>query len=86
LAVADLPENSCMNIVATGDSTLLLRMISTPSLALAYAAEGIRVNAVAPGWIATPLTQALQDDEERSRRCCNARPWDAGASPKTCPR
>lgn len=38
----------------------------TRSLALAWAAEGIRVNAVAPGWIATPLTQALQDDRERS--------------------
>jgi len=39
----------------------------TKSLAIAYAAEGIRVNAVAPGWIATPLTQALQDDPARSR-------------------
>ncbi|OZI78914.1 MULTISPECIES: SDR family NAD(P)-dependent oxidoreductase [Bordetella] len=38
----------------------------TKSLALAYAADGIRVNAVAPGWIATPLTQALQDDPQRS--------------------
>ncbi|MFJ1299957.1 SDR family NAD(P)-dependent oxidoreductase [Pseudomonadota bacterium AL_CKDN230030165-1A_HGKHYDSX7] len=38
----------------------------TKSLALAYAAEGIRVNAVAPGWIATPLTQALQEDPLRS--------------------
>ena len=38
----------------------------TKSLALAYADEGIRVNAVAPGWIATPLTQALQDDPGRS--------------------
>jgi NAD(P)-dependent dehydrogenase (short-subunit alcohol dehydrogenase family) len=38
----------------------------TKSLAIAYAADGIRVNAVAPGWIATPLTQALQDDETRS--------------------
>jgi NAD(P)-dependent dehydrogenase (short-subunit alcohol dehydrogenase family) len=38
----------------------------TKSLALAYAADGIRVNAVAPGWIATPLTQALQDDPERA--------------------
>ncbi len=38
----------------------------TKSLAIAYAAEGIRVNAVAPGWIATPLTQALQDDPDRS--------------------
>ena len=38
----------------------------TKSLAIAYAADGIRVNAVAPGWIATPLTQALQDDAARS--------------------
>ena len=38
----------------------------TKSLAIAWAAEGIRVNAVAPGWIATPLTQALQDDPVRS--------------------
>ncbi|MGF6703021.1 NAD(P)-dependent dehydrogenase (short-subunit alcohol dehydrogenase family) [Paraburkholderia sp. MM5496-R1] len=38
----------------------------TKSLAIAYAADGIRVNAVAPGWIATPLTQALQDDDDRS--------------------
>lgn len=38
----------------------------TKSLAIAYAADGIRVNAVAPGWIATPLTQALQDDPERA--------------------
>ncbi len=38
----------------------------TKSLALAYADDGIRVNAVAPGWIATPLTIALQQDAERS--------------------
>jgi len=38
----------------------------TKSLALAYAADKIRVNAVAPGWIATPLTQALQEDAGRS--------------------
>jgi len=38
----------------------------TKSLAIAYAADGIRVNAVAPGWIATALTQALQDDPVRS--------------------
>ena len=38
----------------------------TKSLAIAYAEQGIRVNAIAPGWIATSLTQALQDDPERS--------------------
>jgi NAD(P)-dependent dehydrogenase (short-subunit alcohol dehydrogenase family) len=38
----------------------------TKSLASAYAVDGIRVNAIAPGWVATPLTQALQDDPARS--------------------
>jgi NAD(P)-dependent dehydrogenase (short-subunit alcohol dehydrogenase family) len=38
----------------------------TKSLAAAWAAEGVRVNAVAPGWIETPLTQVLRDDAERS--------------------
>ena len=38
----------------------------TKSLAIAYAADGIRVNAVAPGWIATRLTGALQEDAARS--------------------
>lgn len=38
----------------------------TKSLAIAYAPQGIRVNAIAPGWIATPLTQALQEDPARS--------------------
>jgi NAD(P)-dependent dehydrogenase (short-subunit alcohol dehydrogenase family) len=37
----------------------------TKGLAVGWAAQGIRVNAVAPGWIATPLTQVLQDDPAR---------------------
>jgi NAD(P)-dependent dehydrogenase (short-subunit alcohol dehydrogenase family) len=39
----------------------------TKSLAIAYAADGIRVNALAPGWVGTPLTQGLRDDPERDR-------------------
>jgi NAD(P)-dependent dehydrogenase (short-subunit alcohol dehydrogenase family) len=38
----------------------------TKSLALAYAADDIRVNAVAPGWVATSFTQALRDDRDRN--------------------
>ncbi|HUE46994.1 MAG TPA: SDR family oxidoreductase [Aestuariivirgaceae bacterium] len=37
----------------------------TKSLAAAWAGENIRVNAVAPGWIATALTRGLQDDPAR---------------------
>lgn len=54
----------------------------TKSLALAYAAEGIRVNAVAPGWIATPLTQALQDDAERSRSLLERTPLGRWGRPE----
>lgn len=38
----------------------------TKSLALAYAEDGIRVNALAPGYIETPLTAWFRDDPARN--------------------
>ncbi|QCP62377.1 SDR family NAD(P)-dependent oxidoreductase [Pantoea sp. SO10] len=53
----------------------------TKSLAIAYAAEGIRVNAVAPGWIATSLTQALQDDPLRAEPILSRTPLKRWGTP-----
>jgi NAD(P)-dependent dehydrogenase (short-subunit alcohol dehydrogenase family) len=38
----------------------------TKALAVAYAVDSIRVNAVAPGWIATPLTEPVRNDAQKS--------------------
>jgi len=54
----------------------------TKSLALAYAGDGIRVNAIAPGWVRTPLTQALQDDTGRSSAIVARTPLGRWADPQ----
>ena len=38
----------------------------TKSLAIAWAPDDIRVNALAPGWIETPLTSALREESAKS--------------------
>ena len=53
----------------------------TKSLALAYAADGIRVNAIAPGWVRTSLTQALQEDPARSDAIVARTPLGRWAEP-----
>lgn len=54
----------------------------TKSLAIAYAADGIRVNAVAPGWIVTPLTEALQADATRSAQILARTPLGRWGTPQ----
>lgn len=39
----------------------------TKSLAIAYAADGIRVNAIAPGFVQTPMVRDMADDAGRWR-------------------
>ena len=54
----------------------------TKSLAIAYAADGIRVNALAPGWIATPLTDGLRSDRERSAAILGRTPMGRWGAPE----
>ena len=54
----------------------------TKSLAIAYATDGIRVNALAPGWIATPLTDGLRSDSERSAAILGRTPMGRWGAPE----
>jgi NAD(P)-dependent dehydrogenase (short-subunit alcohol dehydrogenase family) len=53
----------------------------TKSLAIAFAADGVRVNAIAPGWIQTPLTAALHQNEDRSRAILDRTPLKRWGQP-----
>jgi NAD(P)-dependent dehydrogenase (short-subunit alcohol dehydrogenase family) len=53
----------------------------TKALAVAWAPEGIRVNAVAPGWIRTGLTAELHQDPEATRRIVERTPMGRWGEP-----
>lgn len=53
----------------------------TKSLAIAYAADGVRVNAIAPGWIETPLTQPLVDNASSSGSIVGRTPMGRWGNP-----
>jgi NAD(P)-dependent dehydrogenase (short-subunit alcohol dehydrogenase family) len=54
----------------------------TRSLAAAWAKDGIRVNAIAPGWIDTPMTKAFQADAERNARVVSRTPLGRWGRPE----
>jgi 2-deoxy-D-gluconate 3-dehydrogenase len=54
----------------------------TKALANEWAARGIQVNAIAPGYMATELTQALQNDATRNRQILERIPAGRWGSPE----
>src|SRR4029079_14397079 len=53
----------------------------TKSLAIAWAAEGIRVNALAPGWIENEMTRPVRDDAARSKAILDRTPLRRWGTP-----
>jgi NAD(P)-dependent dehydrogenase (short-subunit alcohol dehydrogenase family) len=63
------PRGRCAYTASKGGALML-----TKSIAADYAADGIRANAVCPGWVHTPMTAWRLDDPELGARVTSAIP------------
>lgn len=54
----------------------------TKTLAALWAADGVRVNAIAPGWVATKLTGPVQNNEEFNRHIIERTMMDRWSTPE----
>jgi NAD(P)-dependent dehydrogenase (short-subunit alcohol dehydrogenase family) len=54
----------------------------TKTMAAMWATQGVRVNAIAPGWIATKLTGPVQNNEEFNRHILERTPMDRWGQPE----
>jgi NAD(P)-dependent dehydrogenase (short-subunit alcohol dehydrogenase family) len=54
----------------------------TKTAALENAHRGIRVNAIAPGWVRTPMTRRWDEDQEFNAKLKAATPMHRGAEPE----
>jgi NAD(P)-dependent dehydrogenase (short-subunit alcohol dehydrogenase family) len=73
-----LPEAGAGAYVAAKHGVIGL----TKTAAIENAHRGIRVNALAPGWVRTPMTKGWDEDEALNAQLKNAAPMHRGAEPE----
>lgn len=73
-----LPEPGCAAYIGAKHGVIGL----TKTAALENAHVGIRVNAVAPGWVRTPMTQSWDDNKDLNAKLAAATPMHRGAEPE----
>ncbi len=73
-----IPESGMANYVAAKHGVIGL----TKTVGLDYAARGVRINAVAPGWVETPMTQAIEDIPGLRQFLSDGSPMHRAAQPE----